>query len=78
MRGVVLQTYGAGNVPAEQPVLLALKEACDRGVVVVNCTQCMQGNVTTNYPAARVSTYIPTYVLECDWASMCNGSKNVD
>jgi lysophospholipase len=53
MRGVVLQTYGAGNVPAEQPVLLALKEACDRGVVVVNCTQCMRGNVTTNYPAAR-------------------------
>jgi lysophospholipase len=52
-RGVVLQTYGAGNVPAEQPVLQALKEACDRGVVVVNCTQCMRGNVTTNYPAAR-------------------------
>ena len=55
MRGVVLQTFGAGNVPADEPVLRALKEVCDRGVVVVNCTQCMRGNVTTNYPAARVS-----------------------
>lgn len=54
MKGVVLQTFGAGNVPAQQPLLDKLKEACDRGVVVVNCTQCATGNVTTSYPAARV------------------------
>ena len=55
MKGVVLQTFGAGNVPAEKSLLEVLKEACDRQVVVVNCTQCARGNVTTNYPAARVS-----------------------
>ena len=55
MKGVVLQTFGAGNVPAEQPLLEKLKEACDRGVVIVNCTQCASGIVTNNYPAARVS-----------------------
>ena len=54
MKGVVLQTFGAGNVPAQPPLLQRLKEACDRGVVIVNCTQCASGNVTTNYPAARV------------------------
>ena len=51
----MLQTFGAGNVPAEQPLLEKLKEACDRGVVIVNCTQCASGIVTNNYPAARVS-----------------------
>ena len=55
MKGVVLQTFGAGNVPAGKPLLVVLKEACERDVVVVNCTQCTRGNVTTNYPAARVS-----------------------
>ena len=54
MKGIVLQTFGAGNVPAQPPLLQRLKEACDRGVVIVNCTQCSSGNVTTNYPAARV------------------------
>lgn len=58
MKGVVLQTFGAGNVPSELPLLRELKEACDRGMVIVNCTQCVSGNVTTNYPAARVSVYM--------------------
>ena len=55
MRGVVLQTFGVGNMPAEKTLLAVLKEACERDVVVVNCTQCARGNVTTDYPAARVS-----------------------
>ena len=54
MKGVVLQTFGAGNVPAEPRLLEKLSEACKRGVVIVNCTQCASGVVTTNYPAARV------------------------
>ena len=55
MRGVVLQTFGAGNMPSVESLLKELKDACDRGMVVVNCTQCASGNVTNNYPAARVS-----------------------
>lgn len=54
MKGVVLQTFGAGNLPAQPPLLAKVKEACDRGVIVVNCTQCATGNVTAKYPAARV------------------------
>lgn len=53
MKGVVLQTFGAGNAPSEPPLLRELKDACDRGMVIVNCTQCVSGNVSTTYPAAK-------------------------
>ena len=58
MKGVVLQTFGAGNAPSEPPLLRELKDACDRGMVIVNCTQCVSGNVSTTYPAAKVSVCI--------------------
>lgn len=46
IRGLVLETYGVGNGPANNEKLLAvLKEAVDRGVVIVNCTQCLRGKV---------------------------------
>lgn len=38
--GVVLETYGSGNAPNNRPELISiLKGACDRGVVIVNCSQ---------------------------------------
>ncbi len=46
IQGLVLETYGAGNAPADDPALLAvLERAGARGVVIVNCTQCLQGRV---------------------------------
>lgn len=46
VRGVVLETYGAGNAPSRDPALLAaVQEATERGVVVVNTTQCLRGRV---------------------------------
>ena len=46
LRGVVLETFGAGNAPArDEKLLRALREASERGVVVVNCTQCLHGSV---------------------------------
>ena len=42
-QGVVLQSYGAGNVPSNRRDLLeALLDATRRGVIIVNCTQCSQ------------------------------------
>ena len=59
MEGVILQTYGSGNFPNVRTDLLAvLKAACDRGVIIVNCTQCQTGHVTNSYKAGRVS-YTP-------------------
>lgn len=49
LRGLVLETYGAGNAPNNDPRFLAvLTEACLRGVVIVNCTQCQHGRVEMN------------------------------
>jgi L-asparaginase len=46
LEGLVLETYGAGNAPDNDPLFLnAIAEACQRGVVIVNCTQCLRGAV---------------------------------
>lgn len=46
LRGLILETYGAGNAQNNDPVFLQLlKDAADNGVVIVNCTQCQQGRV---------------------------------
>lgn len=46
LRGLVLETYGVGNGPGDDRALMdALREATARGVVIVNCTQCLHGQV---------------------------------
>ncbi len=46
LKGLVLETYGMGNGPtANVPLMTALQAATDRGVVIVNCTQCLTGTV---------------------------------
>lgn len=53
--GVILETYGSGNAPSNrQDILQIIKEACDRGVVVVNCSQCKKATVTTLYETGMV------------------------
>ncbi len=45
LRSVVMRTFGSGNAPQEQWLLNLLKEASDRGVTVVNISQCISGRV---------------------------------
>jgi L-asparaginase len=45
LKGVVLETYGSGNAPTDQWFTDALQEAMDKGIVIVNVTQCLYGNV---------------------------------
>lgn len=45
LRGVVLETYGAGNAPTSEWFLGALRGAIARGVVILNITQCKGGCV---------------------------------
>ncbi|CAF2048735.1 unnamed protein product [Rotaria magnacalcarata] len=53
IQGVVLQTYGAGNLPTNRPDLIEeLRKASERGVLIVNCTQCAKGSVHYIYEAA--------------------------
>ena len=45
LRGCVLETYGAGNAPTTPWFLECLREATDRGVVLLNVSQCEEGRV---------------------------------
>jgi L-asparaginase len=45
IKGLVLETYGIGNGPQEVHLISALKAASERGIVIVNCTQCIKGSV---------------------------------
>ena len=46
LQGLVIEAYGIGNGPDQDRLFLdALKEATDRGVVIVACTQCTEGKV---------------------------------
>ncbi len=49
VRGVVLETYGAGNAPTAEWFVEALREVIESGVVVVNVTQCHGGAVSAIY-----------------------------
>jgi L-asparaginase len=43
---LVLETYGGGNGPTNDKAFLeVLRAARARGVVIVNCTQCLRGTV---------------------------------
>jgi len=46
LKGLILRAYGVGNGPTNNAdFLAAIKEANERGVVIVNCTQCLEGSV---------------------------------
>ena len=45
LKGVVLETFGAGNAPSDKWLYRELKAAVDRGIIIVNKTQCNTGSV---------------------------------
>lgn len=45
LKGVVLETYGAGNCTTEEWFLNLLKEAISKGIHIINITQCAGGSV---------------------------------
>ena len=45
LRAVVLKTYGSGNAPQKPWFIKLLKEAKERGIVIVNISQCPTGMV---------------------------------
>ena len=55
IEGVVLETYGSGNGPDSREELLdEIRAASKRGVIIVNCTQCLYGHVVDSYATGRV------------------------
>lgn len=45
IKGIVLRTFGTGNAPTYPWFIRAVKNAVDRGIVIVNVTQCVNGGV---------------------------------
>jgi L-asparaginase len=45
VNAMILLTFGVGNAPQNPELLAQLKDASERGVVVVNLTQCLSGKV---------------------------------
>ena len=45
LKGIVLETYGSGNTPAEKWFFDIIKEAVNKGIVIINVTQCASGSV---------------------------------
>ena len=73
MQGVVLQTYGAGNIPDTRKDLIEdLRQASDRGVLILNCTQCIKGHVSQNYAAGRVRHLISVLENILEWEKLAS------
>lgn len=56
IKGLILETYGSGNAQNNDPEFLRLlTEASQRGLILINCTQCLQGSVMMNQYATGSS-----------------------
>ena len=54
IQGVVIQCYGAGNVPTNRRDIMRLfKDATARGVIIVSVTQCTSGSVSALYATGK-------------------------
>ncbi len=45
IKGIILETYGSGNAPTKKEFIELLKETIEKGVHIVNITQCAGGTV---------------------------------
>lgn len=54
LSGIVLHTFGSGNIPNNKDLLDALDEATASGIVIVNITQCLVGTVLPLYAAGSI------------------------
>jgi len=45
LKGLILETYGAGNAPTESWFLDRIKKAVEKGVLILDVTQCSRGSV---------------------------------
>jgi L-asparaginase len=48
IKGIVLETFGSGNAPTNPGFARILRQTCERGVVIVNVSQCRAGSVNMN------------------------------
>lgn len=49
-----METFGSGNGPTKPDLLQELRAAAERGLLILTCTHCLQGSVTSHYAAGMV------------------------
>lgn len=49
LKGIVLETYGAGNAPTDEWLIQLLKKAIKNGLHIINVTQCSGGSVSMGH-----------------------------
>lgn len=54
-RAVIIETYGAGNAPSKEWFLSIVREASEKGKIILNVTQCMGGSVNMDIYATGKS-----------------------
>lgn len=45
LKAIVMRTFGSGNAPQKRWLVEKLREATERGLIIVNISQCMSGSV---------------------------------
>jgi L-asparaginase len=45
LKAVILETYGSGNAPSEDWFVKRIKKAVDKGIILLDVTQCSRGSV---------------------------------
>ena len=45
VKALILLSYGMGNAPQNEAMLAAFAKAKSRNIIILNCTQCLSGNV---------------------------------
>lgn len=57
LKGLILETFGAGNAPTDSWFLQALSQAISRGITIFNVTQCKGGSVEMGKYETSVQLY---------------------
>ena len=45
LRALILETFGAGNAPTDDWFISKIRDAVEKGIIILNVTQCSQGRV---------------------------------
>jgi len=65
IRGVILEAFGSGNIPSQDPALVnSIRRASESGTLIAVCSQCYQGT-------ARIGTYAASSKLRDFGAVSC-------
>lgn len=55
LRALILETFGSGNAPTDESFIESVKKVVDKGIIVMNVTQCHAGKVDMDAYATGVA-----------------------